>query len=47
MCRSCYHGDCPKRCPDDMCRNGLECEDADFGDDADDDTLDDYEEPMA
>ena len=25
-CHACYHGDCPGRCPDDMCRGSCECE---------------------
>ena len=25
-CHACLHGDCPRECPDDLCRNGMDCE---------------------
>ena len=43
-CHACYHGDCPHKCPDDMCRGSCECECDDF-EEADD--MDDTTEAMS
>lgn len=41
VCGTCYHGDCPRRCPDDMCRGSCECECDTYG------LNDDDEEPAS